>query len=55
MILMVTLSVVSDGSLSRSQTDILEVIDADTVKALSTKELSARCEAEIREKLKEAL
>lgn len=37
------------------QTDILEVIDADTVKAMSTKELSARCEAEIREKLKEAL
>jgi hypothetical protein len=41
--------------LSRSQTDISEVIDADTVKALSTRELSERCEAEIREKLKEAL
>jgi 1-acyl-sn-glycerol-3-phosphate acyltransferase len=37
------------------QTDILEVIDADTVKSLSTRELSERCEAEIREKLKEAL
>ena len=37
------------------QTDILEVIDADTVKSMSTRELSERCEAEIREKLKEAL
>ena len=41
--------------MSRSQTDIPEVIDADTVKSLSTRELSERCEAEIREKLKEAL